>query len=115
MRALIAGLGSVGRRHAANLQALRPGIELDVLLRARSASASELPAGAKAIDGIEDAIKRRPDVALLCTPSEMRLPYLLPLLQAGVPTYVEKPLVANAQDARGLRQFIEGKSSLPKV
>lgn len=114
MRALIAGFGSIGGRHAANLRALRPDVEMDVL-RTKSASASALPTGATQVDGIDAALHRKPDVAFLCTPSELRLAYLLPLLEAGVPTYVEKPLVANAQDAQALRSFIARKKSLPLI
>lgn len=102
MRALIAGHGSIGQRHAANLRELRPGIEIELL-------------GRGAERGIDQVIKRKPDVAFICTPSELRLPYLVPLLEAGVPTYVEKPLVANARDAQALRGFIATKRSLPTV
>ena len=101
MKALIAGMGSIGRRHAANLRALRPGVELKVLTVASALGA---------------ALAERPAFALLCTPSATRLEYLLPLLEAGVPCYVEKPLVASLGDARSLRNFVSRSgTSLPVV
>jgi predicted dehydrogenase len=115
MRALIAGFGSIGRRHAANLQAMQPGIALDILLQPGSRSARDLPASAALVEDLREALRRKPDVALLCTPSEHRLQYLLPLLEAGIPCYVEKPLVANAADARALREFIDRRQSVPVV
>lgn len=115
MQALIVGYGSIGRRHAGNLLALRPGTGLEVLLRPGSPSVAQLPEGARAVYGIEEALRAKPELAVLCTPSNTRLEYLLPLLDAGVPCYVEKPLVASAREAGELRAYLSRARHTPVV
>ncbi len=115
MRALIVGFGAIGRRHAANLLALRPETQLQVLLPAGSGSAKHLVAGAAAVHELDAAIRAKPNLAILCSPSAARLEYLLPLLEAGIPCYVEKPLVASIHEARELRAYIARRPALPAV
>lgn len=100
MRALIVGMGSIGRRHADNLRALRPDATLEVVRRP---------------DMLPAALKNKPAAALLCAPSATRLDYLLPLLEQGVPCYVEKPLVATPGDARELAAFLAGREPSPLI
>jgi predicted dehydrogenase len=100
MRALIVGMGSIGRRHAANLRVLCPDATLEVV---------------REPDMLGAALKDKPALALLCTPSARRLEYLLPLLEHDVPCYVEKPLVATAEDARKLTEFLARRARIPLI
>jgi len=115
MRALIVGFGAIGRRHAANLLALRPETQLQVLLPSGSGSAKCLAAGVAAIHGVKEALRTEPNFAIVCSPSAARLEYLLPLLEAGIPCYVEKPLVASVHEARELRAYLSRRPALPVV
>jgi predicted dehydrogenase len=93
MRVLIAGLGSIGRRHLANLRSLEPGAEI-LVWRQHSHDAA-VPTGAdRVVFRIEDAIAWAPDAALLTGPSTTHIPAALPLAQAGVPLFIEKPISA---------------------
>jgi predicted dehydrogenase len=104
VRALIVGLGAVGQRHARNLRALRPDIELHAWRRRGRAGtigpALEFdhaadPAGALGIvthASIEAALAARPDVAVVASPSALHLADTLAVLRGGCHTYVEKPL-----------------------
>ena len=113
LQVLIVGFGSIGRRHADNLRKLHPNAGLTVLLPAGSLSAASLPAAAAQVNGIEEAIRRKPDCALICSPSSSRLEYLLPLLSAGIPCYVEKPLVSSKGDAAALRAYVKAREGMP--
>ena len=91
MRFLIAGLGSIGRRHLRNLVACG---ERDVLLL-RSGK-STLPDGEldgfPAVDDIRTALERRPDAVIVCNPTALHLDVAIPAAEAGCHILLEKPV-----------------------
>lgn len=92
IHALVLGVGSIGRRHCANLRAL--GVELiDVFDPAPDrcrAAVEEL--GAVAHPRFEDALAAGPDVVLVCTPPVFHVEQALAALEAGCHVFLEKPL-----------------------
>ncbi len=104
VRALIVGLGSVGQRHARNLRALRPDIELLCWRQrnqpgARTETGAWDPAadpaaavGAIVMPTLDAAVAAGPDVAFICTPSSQHLTEALRLASAGCHLFIEKPL-----------------------
>jgi len=100
MRWLIAGTGSIGRRHIAELQALTPACRF-VLLRAdpcRDALADAL--GAMVVPDLAAAGAERIDALLVATPSAFHAELVLQGLRAGLAMYVEKPVVTTAADLK---------------
>lgn len=95
MRVLVAGLGSIGRRHARNLLAL--GAEAvwgcDPDAGARDAVARDL--GIEAVADLGSALARRPDAVLVCTPTHRHLEAARSALAAGAHVFVEKPIAAS--------------------
>lgn len=92
MKYLIAGLGSVGRRHMRNLIALG---ETDiVLLRTRKATLpdDEL-AGFPIETDINEAIqKHKPDAVIVSNPTAFHLDIAIPAAKAGCAILLEKPI-----------------------
>ncbi|MEX0787835.1 MAG: Gfo/Idh/MocA family oxidoreductase [Anaerolineales bacterium] len=91
MRFLIAGLGSVGRRHLRNLNALG---ELDILLH-RSGK-STLPdsevAGFPTYPDLEEALDQNPDAVIVATPTSLHVPVALAAARRGYAVLIEKPV-----------------------
>ncbi len=98
MRVVLAGLGSIGRRHLGNIRALVPDAEITIL---RHADRGEpLPLGAdRVVYALADAVASRPDVALVCGPTTGHAEVAIALARAGAHLFVEKPLAATADDA----------------
>ena len=92
MKFLIAGLGSIGRRHFRNLIALG---ETDiVLLRTRKATLpdDEL-AGYPVETDLQEALKKhRPDAVIVANPTSMHLDVAIPAAEAGCHLLLEKPV-----------------------
>jgi len=92
MKTLIAGLGSIGRRHFRNLIALG---ETDiVLLRTRKATLpdDEL-AGYPVETDIHEAFqKHKPDAVIVGNPTSMHLDVAIPAAEAGCHILLEKPV-----------------------
>jgi predicted dehydrogenase len=112
VRALIAGLGAAGQRHARNLRALRPDVELmayrqrgrsGVISNALGLDAARDPAAAVAATVFGDldvALAAKPDIVIVCTPTSQHVPIALRAAEAGCHIYLEKP-VSHSLDGLG--------------
>jgi len=92
MKFLIAGLGSIGRRHFRNLIAL--GEKDIVLLRTRKATLpdDEL-AGYPVETDIHEALKKhKPDAVFVANPTALHLDVAIPAAEAGCAILLEKPI-----------------------
>lgn len=92
MKFIIAGLGSIGRRHFRNLIAL--GEKDIVLLRTRKATLpdDEL-AGYPVETDLADALKKhKPDAVIVANPTSLHLDVAIPAAEAGCHILLEKPV-----------------------
>jgi len=92
MKYLIAGLGSIGRRHFRNLTAL--GEREIVLLRSYHATLpdDELRGYPVETDLFEALKKHRPDAVIVANPTSMHLDVAIPAAEAGCHLLLEKPV-----------------------
>jgi predicted dehydrogenase len=101
VRALIVGYGSIARRHLENLRATAAVREFVVV------RPGGRPPGADAelrfVSAVSEGVVARPDLAVVASPSAAHIEALLPLLEAGIPCYVEKPAVTEPGDVARLR------------
>lgn len=98
MRFMIAGLGSIGRRHLRNLVALG---ENDILLYRthRSTLPDEDLAAFPVETDLENALAQKPDAVIVANPTACHLDVALPAARAGCNLFMEKP-IADRQDKR---------------
>lgn len=104
---LIAGLGSIGRRHLRNLRALG---ETDVvLLRShRSTLPDEELAGYAVETDISTALrKHEPQAVVVSNPTALHLDVAIPALRAGCAVFVEKPVSHSSDGMDQLREAAE--------
>lgn len=89
---VIAGCGSIGRRHAANLKAA--GVQRLFTVDIDPAAARRLAAetGAEACPSLEEALSRGAATAFICTPTALHMSQALQAVDAGADLFVEKPL-----------------------
>lgn len=90
-RVLVAGLGSMGRRHLRNLLAL--GVE-DVLLLRSTPHPPEGHSDLPIFTDVEAALEAGPDLVVISTPPAHHLEVALPAARAGCHLFIEKPLSA---------------------
>ena len=111
MKLLIAGLGSIGRRHFRNLIALG---ETDiVLLRTHKATLpdDEL-AGYPVETALHEALqKHRPDAVIVANPTALHLEVAIPAAQAGCHILLEKPISDSLDRVEELRQAAQKTGS----
>lgn len=102
---LVVGTGSIGRRHIGNLRALKPGARfVFVRAQARRDSLSD-QLGAVVVSDLAEGLSLCPTFAIVANPSDQHAAFILPLLKAGVPTYIEKPVVIRKEDVVAIAQI----------
>lgn len=109
MKFLIAGLGSIGRRHMRNLVAL--GEKDIVLFRTRKATMPEDElAGYPVETNFGEAIrKHKPDAVIVANPTSLHLDIAIPAAEAGCAILLEKP-VSNSLERMGVLEKAAQKS-----
>lgn len=92
MKALLVSLGSIGRRHLANLRGLEPDAEITVLRRPESARQGVPEHADHVTANLEDALCAKPDLALITSPAPQHIDVARRLAAQGVHLFVEKPI-----------------------
>lgn len=92
MRALIIGLGSIGRRHLSNLNSLGVASEIVILRRPASRDQPIEARSGRVIFDLVEAIRLKPDIALITGPTSSHVELALALAREGVHLFIEKPL-----------------------
>jgi predicted dehydrogenase len=111
MKFLIAGLGSIGRRHFRNLIALG---EKDILLlRTRKATLpdDELAGYPVETDLKESLEKHHPDAVIVANPTSMHLDVAIPAAEAGCHILLEKPVSHSLEGLDILQQAAQKSGS----
>lgn len=109
MKFLIAGLGSIGRRHMRNLIAL--GEKDIVLLRTRKATLPDDELAGYPVEAdIHEALKKhKPDAVIVANPTSLHLDVAIPAAEAGCAILLEKP-VSDSLDRLDILQKAAEKS-----
>src|SRR3989304_3534110 len=111
MKFLIAGLGSIGRRHFRNLIAL--GEKDIVLLRTRKATLpdDEL-AGYPVETDIREALnKHKPDAVIVANPTSLHLKTAISAAEAGCHILLEKPISSSTEGLSQLQAVVKKSGS----
>jgi predicted dehydrogenase len=117
VKVLIAGLGSIGQRHARNLRA-RCGDEVELIAYRRrglphvisermtidEGMSVERAYGIQSFDRLDHALEQRPDAVFICNPSSLHLSTALQAALAGCHLFIEKPL---SHDEEGIDALID--------
>jgi predicted dehydrogenase len=100
LRAAVVGLGRMGGHHA-RIYASLPGVKLVALVDKRLDKAQPLAAlyGGQVFERVEDLIGRV-DLATIAVPTVHHLAAARPLIEAGIPVLIEKPLANCVEQAQ---------------
>lgn len=108
-RLLIAGLGSIGKRHLANLVALGAGEVVAFDPHADRREAVEKRFGVPTVASLAEAWERKPDAAIIAAPTSLHLPLALEAAGRGCHLFVEKPLADRWEGVERLLEAVREK------
>jgi predicted dehydrogenase len=97
MRLLVAGAGSIGRRHTENLLRLDAGDVAVFDPDARVVGAVTTALGVKGYATLADALDAGPEAVLVCTPTHRHLEVARAALEAGAHVFIEKPVALSLE------------------
>lgn len=101
MRVVLVGLGSIGKRHLANIRTVEPNADIVVLRHSKNGDG--VPEGAnRVVYSIDDAVAHKPEVAFICGPTAMHADVGVALADAGAHLFVEKPFTADVAGGQTL-------------
>jgi predicted dehydrogenase len=105
MKFMIAGLGSIGRRHLRNLVALG---EQDILLfRTHQATLSEEDlAGFQVETDLKAALSQGPEAVIVANPTALHLELAIPAAEAGCHLMLEKPISHSLERVEALQKAV---------
>ncbi len=94
MKALIVGLGSIGRRHLDNLRCIAEDAHITVWRQSpgRREQGDAIPAADEVVYDLAGALAEEPEVALLTGPATRHVETALALSRQGIDLFIEKPL-----------------------
>lgn len=98
----VVGLGSIGRRHLANIKILHP--DARVLAVSSSGVLPDAPvahADQLSVD-IQAAIDFKPDFAIVASPATYHFQHAKQFMAANIPVLIEKPITADLNEANQL-------------
>ena len=122
MKIVIAGMGSVGQRHARNLRLLL-GDSVELLtartrgrgevilpdLRIKEGASIDEEYGLRNCASFAAALAERPDAALICTPNHLHTALALQAADAGCHLFIEKPVAHTLDGLDRLRDTVRDR------
>ena len=110
MRIAVLGVGRLGASHAATLAAL-PGVTQLTVYDADPARAKDVaaPLKATAVTSIDDAFTDV-DALVIVTPTDTHAPLIKRAIDAGLPTFCEKPIAIGIPETRDIVEHVKRKN-----
>ena len=110
MRIAVLGVGRLGASHAATLAAL-PGVTQLTVYDADPARAKDVAAPLKAttVTSIDDAFTDV-DALVIVTPTDTHAPLIKRAIDAGLPTFCEKPIAIGIPETRDIVEHVKRKN-----
>lgn len=101
-RVAVIGLGNIAKRHRKNLKTMYPGIEV-VTMSASGRLPSERICNSDfmALD-IQSLIDYKVDMAIIASPATFHSIHVIPLIEAGIPSLIEKPIATSLDDTKAI-------------
>lgn len=105
----VIGMGSIAKRHLANLNFLHPSSKIYCV--SASGLNKALPEYADEVISLDRLLEMRPVYAIVASPAPFHVSTAKILLQNGISVLIEKPLAATVEDCDDLLSFIVSMQS----
>lgn len=103
----VIGLGNIATRHRRNLKILFPNAEL-IAMSASGRVPSEPISDCDVIAAsVDELIQANIELVIVASPAPFHAKHAIPLIEAGIPTLIEKPVTTTMNDAQAIQQAIE--------
>lgn len=102
-RIAVIGLGNISIRHRRNVKRLYPTASVYAMSASGQASATDVSDCDVLVSSLEELIQHRVEFAIIASPATLHAAHAIPLIKAGIPVLIEKPLAASLADCEAIR------------
>lgn len=106
-RVAVIGLGNISTRHRRNLKLLFPDVELFAMPASGRIPKAEVTDCDQLVTCIDDLINYSVQLVIVASPATYHAQHTIPLIEAGIPVLIEKPITANNADALAIQRVVE--------
>ncbi|BED87995.1 oxidoreductase [Pseudoalteromonas sp. MM1] len=100
MRVAVIGLGNIAKRHRRNIKKMFPEAEV-IAMSASGRLPGEMICNADYIvSDIQNIIDYTVEMAIIASPAPFHSLHAIPLIEAGIPVLIEKPVTTSVEDAK---------------
>jgi predicted dehydrogenase len=103
----VIGLGNIATRHRRNLKILFPNTELLALSASGRIPNDKISDCDGIVTNVEELIKAQVKLVIVASPAPFHAKHAIPLIEAGIPTLIEKPVTTTIEDADAIEQAIK--------
>lgn len=103
----VIGLGSIATRHRKNIKHLFPESRLLAMSASGRVPQEAISDCDQVVSSIQEFIQQGAGLALVASPAPFHAQHAIPLLEAGIPTLIEKPVTSGVDDAKTLIDVAE--------
>lgn len=115
MLILVIGCGSIGKRHIRNLKSMSVGEVIAYDTDDKQCSQVELEYGVKTYNDLESAFERKPQIAVICTPTNLHIPLSISAAKNDCHLFVEKPLSHTLNGIEDLIKVVKQKNLITLI
>jgi len=103
----VIGLGSIATRHRFNLKSMYPSAELFSMSSSGRVPKENITNSDTLVTNIAVLIDSKVDFVVVASPSTCHAHHAIPLIEAGIPVLIEKPISSSVEDANAIMEAIE--------
>jgi len=106
-RVAVIGLGNIAIRHRRNLKLLFPQSKLFAMSASGRIPDEEVSDCDAIATSIEELISAKVNLVIVASPAPFHALHSIPLIEAGIPTLIEKPVTTTIEDVNAIQKAID--------
>ena len=113
IKVLVAGYGSIGKRHVDNFLEFKD-IQLIVYTKRNDLQLLKKK-GVKVSNSLAECLKENPDIGIIANETSLHIPIAIKLAEEGLDLFLEKPLSNSLKDVEKLRAIVKKKKLITQM
>ena len=105
-RVAVIGLGNIATRHRRNLKQLFPKVTLFAMSASGRIPSDVVSDSDFVVTSTQELIEAKVELVIVASPATFHAKHAIPLIEAGIPTLIEKPVTAEVKDIKLLSEAI---------
>ncbi|TKF48038.1 Gfo/Idh/MocA family oxidoreductase [Vibrio sp. F13] len=107
IKVAVIGLGNIATRHRRNLKSLFPNAELLVMSASGRIPKETISDSDGIVVDVEALVKANVELVIVASPASFHAQHSIPLIEAGIPTLIEKPVTTTHEDTVAIQKAID--------